>query len=117
MPVRRDGRGRIPAVGTASGCARARSIRRKSSWPIGAGRSCFNSASNSKKSFMGLQGLPERAKRVAIARGGGVRRNFQDGRDLGEGEFVPDFQDDYLPLFVRQPIHRSGEELLTFVGD
>jgi hypothetical protein len=64
---------------------------------------------------MGLQGFPERPEGVAIARGGSVLGNFQDGPDLGESEFVPDFQDHDLPLFARQPFHRSGEKLLAFV--
>ena len=57
----------------------------------------------------------EGAERIAVARGGGVLGDFQNVPDLGEGELVPDFQNDDLPLFVRQALHRGGEQLLAFV--
>jgi hypothetical protein len=65
---------------------------------------------------MGLQGFPERPEGVAIARGGGVLGNFQNGRDFGEGELVKDNKNDNLPLFVRQAFHGSGQKLLAFVA-
>ena len=102
-------------MGVAAGDARERSIRARNSSETAAGRSFFSSVSSSEKSSMGLQGFLERAERIAVARGGGVLRNFQDAPDFGESELVPDFQNEDFPLFVRQTFHRGGEHLLTFV--
>ena len=80
VACRDAGAGERPAVGVGRRvAARARSMRAKSSSPRPApGAAFFNSASSSEKSFMGLQSFLERAERVAIARGGGVLRDFQD---------------------------------------
>jgi hypothetical protein len=64
---------------------------------------------------MRLQSFFERAERIAVAGGGGVLRDFQDLPNLGESEFVPDFQNHDLPLFVRQTLDRRGVHLRALV--
>ncbi len=42
-------------------------------------------------------------------------RDLEHAADLGESEVVPDFQNDHLPLFIRQTFDRRGQLLLAFV--
>ena len=108
-----------PDVGVEiDGCSeRARSILAASPSDTAAGRSFFNSVSSSEKSFMGNQIFFQGRKRVAITRRGRVLRNFQNGTDLSERKFVPNFHDNDLTLFAGQTRHRFGERLLGFVID
>jgi hypothetical protein len=64
---------------------------------------------------MRLQRFAESGKGVTVPGGGSVLRNFQNARDLSESQLVPDFQNDDLPLFVRQTFHRCSQDLLAFV--
>src|SRR3954471_21804831 len=94
--------GRTPAVAVplpATSSASPISIRAASSGDAGRGRSFFNSASSSEKSFMDDKVLFERRERVAITRRRRVLRNAERFRDLGKSELAPNLHDQDLALF------------------
>src|SRR5438045_6201591 len=111
--------GNTPAVAVprpaASDCARLTSIRALKSGETGRGRSFFNSASSSEKSFMDDKVLFQRGKRVTITRRRRVLGNRKGRRDLGEGELVPDFHYQHLPLLDWQKINGGSQSALRAI--
>ncbi len=85
-------------------------MRAKSAGEVDVGRSFFNSASSSEKSLMRRgEVFLQVGKRVTVTRGGGVLRNPKNGGDIAKRQFVPNFQDEHLALFGRQPIDCGRE--------
>src|SRR5688500_1691250 len=113
--LRRFGNTPAVAVPRPATSARPTSIRAARSGEAGRGRSFFNSASSSEKSFMGDKILFQSGKRVAITRGRRVLRNPQRFSDLREGQLVPDFHDQHLPLFHWQKIERGSQLALRAI--
>src|SRR5256714_6071545 len=111
--------GNTPAVAVprpaASVSARLTSIRALRFGDAGRGRSFFNSASSSEKSFMDNKVLLEGAERVTITRRRRILGNRKGRRDLGKGELVPDLHDQHLPLFDWQKINGGSQSALRAI--
>src|SRR5258708_2735653 len=63
----------------------------------------------------GLQFLAERGQRVAVARSGGIWREFEGLADLFESELIPDLEHEDLALAGGQALQR-GFDLMAPIG-
>src|SRR4029077_15478426 len=58
-----------------------------------------------KNRSLWLQSFLQIGQGISVARCCCVLRNSQCASDLAECKIIPDFQDQYLPLIVRQRLH------------